>query len=93
MYPALARVVGSLPDVQRDVGRITSIAPTSDRQHRAAREMNGDDMHFSLDVVGDRGRGVFHVDCTLDDSAIYDWHSARWVFGGREQSIPRPTKL
>jgi hypothetical protein len=92
MYGALARVVGSVPEVQRDVGSISSIAPTADTQHRAAREMNGDDMHFSLDVIGERGSGVFQVDCTLDDYAIYDWRSARWIFQGREQQIPRPTK-
>ncbi len=91
MYPALARVVASIPEVQRDVGRVVTIAPTPDDQHRAAREMNGDDMHFVLEVIGERGRGSFYANCTLDDFTIYDWNSARWVFGGRERSIPRPS--
>jgi hypothetical protein len=92
MYSALARVVASVPEVQRDVGRIVTIAPTAQDQHRAAREMNGDDMRFALEVIGERGRGTFFANCTLDDHTIYDWSSARWRFGGREQSIPRPPK-
>lgn len=92
MYSALARVVASIPEVQRDVGRIVTVAPTAHDQHRAAREMNGDDMQFVLEVVGDRGRGTFYANCTLDDYAIYGWSASRWVFAGRDQSIARPSK-
>jgi hypothetical protein len=86
-YVALTRVVAAVPEVQRDIGRIFAIAPTAFGKHRSAREMNGDDMFFSLDVVGERGSGVFYVDCTLDDSRVYDWRSGRWVIHGREERI------
>jgi hypothetical protein len=86
-YLALRRVIAAVPEVQRDVGRIVAIAPTATDKHRSAREMNGDDMYFSLDVIGDRGAGIFHVDCTLDEWRIYDWRSGRWVFRGRESRI------
>jgi hypothetical protein len=86
-YASLAKVVAAIPEVQRDVGSIVSIAPTGDEQHRAAREMNGDDMHFALDVVGQHGAGVFHADCTLDEARVYDWREGRWVMNGREQNI------
>lgn len=93
-YGSLAKVVAAIPEVQRDVGSIVSIAPTAMEQHRAAREMNGDDMHFALDVVGERGKGVFHADCTLDDSRVYDWREGRWIANGREQRIATvPTLL
>ena len=86
-YAALTRVIAALPEVQRDVGRIVVVAPTARDQHRSAREMNGDDMSFALDVIGERGRGVFYADCTLDEARVYDWRSGRWRFNGREQRI------
>lgn len=46
-------------------------------------------MYFSLDVVGDRGAGIFYVDCTLDEWRIYEWRSGRWMFRGRESRIDR----
>lgn len=86
-YVALKRVVAAVPEVQRDVGRIVAIAPTARDQHRFAREMNGDDMFFSLDVIGQRGSGLFHVQCTLDEFRVYDWRPGRWLFHGRESQI------
>ncbi|HKU37804.1 MAG TPA: hypothetical protein VJR89_06650 [Polyangiales bacterium] len=88
-YAALKRVVAAVPEVQRDVGKLVALAPTSNDEHRAAREMNGDDMHFALDVVGERGRGVFYVDCTLDEFRVYDWRPGRWLFDGRAERIER----
>lgn len=86
-YAALTRVIASLPEVRRDLGHVTTIAPTALDEHRSAREMNGDDMRFVLDVSGERGRGVFHVECTLDDYRVYHWGSGRWLFNGRDQHI------
>ena len=86
-YAALTRVVAAVPEVQRDVGRVVAIAPTGGDAHRFAREMNGDDMLFVLEVVGERGRGVFHADCTLDDHRVYGWNPGRWLSRGREQRI------
>lgn len=86
-YAALVRVIYALPAVQRDVGRVIAVAPTATDQHRAAREMNGDSMRFTLEVIGERGRGMFHANCTLDESRIYDWQPARWIIAGREQRI------
>lgn len=88
-FAALTRVVAALPQVQHDVGRVVAIAPTGADEHRAAREMNGDDMRFVLDVVGDRGSGVFHADCTLDEYSAYDWRAGRWLSHGRESRIER----
>lgn len=86
-YESLTRVIAAIPEVQRDVGTIVTIAPTAGGGHRAAREMNGDDMHFTLDVIGNRGSGIFHADCTLDEYRVYDWRPARWKVEDREQRI------
>lgn len=92
-FAALSRVVAALPEVQRDVGSVISIAPTAKDEHRAAREMNGDDMLFVLDVVGDRGAGVFHADCTLDEYRVYDWRAGRWLSRGRDTRIDHVPEL
>lgn len=88
-YAALTRVIAAVPELQRDVGRIVAIAPTGSDEQRFAREMNGDDMLFVLDVVGERGRGVFHANCTLDDDRVYSWNPGRWLSQGREQRIDK----
>jgi hypothetical protein len=92
-YRALKRVVAAIPEVQRDVGRIVAIAPTARDQHRFAREMNGDDMFFVLDVVGERGRGTFYVQCTLDEHRVYEWRTGRWLNHGRESRIESVPEL
>lgn len=86
-YAALGRVIAALPAVQRDVGPVRAFAPTAQDPHRFAREMDGDDMRFTLDVVGERGRGTFFAVCTLDDYRVYDWQPSTWRFGGREQRV------
>jgi hypothetical protein len=88
-YAALRRIVAAVPEVQNDIGRIVAIAPTAKDEHVFAREMNGDDMRFTLDVVGERGTGTFYADCTLDDHRVYDWLPARWTFRGRTVRIDR----
>lgn len=86
-YAALKRVIAALPEVHRDVGDIVAMAPTAADEHRFAREMNGDDMVFSLEVIGQQGRGIFYADCTLDQWRVYEWRSGRWLARGREQRI------
>ena len=86
-YAALKRVIAGLPEVHRDVGDIVAMAPTAADEHRFAREMSGDDMVFSLDVIGQQGRGIFYADCTLDQWRVYEWRSGRWVAKGHEQRI------
>ena len=86
-YPALKRVLAALPAVQRDVGRVHGMAPAAGHEHRFAREMNGDDMRFVLEVVGERGRGTFTAVCTLDDARVYDWQPSTWRFASREVQV------
>jgi hypothetical protein len=86
-YSALTRVVAAIPEVQHDVGRVVAMAPSASYEHVFAREMNGDDMRFTLDVVGERGRGTFQAICTLDDYTVYDWQPGHWHFGQRDVAI------
>jgi hypothetical protein len=91
-YAALARVVGALPEVRSGAGRIVAIAPTGRDKHVFAREMDGDDMNFALEVVGEHGTGTFVANCTLDDFTVYDWRSGTWTFAGhttRIDSVPK----
>jgi hypothetical protein len=86
-YPGLTRVVSRVPEVVGDIGRVTAIAPTAHDQHMFGREMNGDDMLFTLEVVGERGTGVFFADGTLANDWIVDWRSGSWTFGGKTTPI------
>lgn len=86
-YGALTRVIAAIPQVQADLGGVTTVAPTADADHRYAVEMNGDDMIFALDVSGPRGRGVFHANCTLDDEHVFDWQPGSWRYAGHEVRI------
>lgn len=86
-YAALTRVIAAIPQLQSDLGAVTQLAPTADAEHRSAVEMNGDDMIFTFDVRGPNGKGVFDVNCTLDDERVIDWRSGRWRFAGRELRI------
>jgi hypothetical protein len=66
--------------VQQAVGHIVEMAPTASDEHVFAREMNGDDMRFTLEVIGSHGQGTFQAVCTLDDYTVYEWQSGRWTF-------------
>jgi hypothetical protein len=88
-YAALTRVVAALPEVQRDVGPVRAMAPTANDAHRSARTMDGDEMRFTLEVAGERGRGTFNADCTLDESRIYEWRAGRWTFDGHTLAIAK----
>jgi hypothetical protein len=86
-YAGLVRIVHDIPAVTQDVGRIIDVAPTSRDQHRFGREMNGDDMRFTLEVVGDKGAGTLWADCTLSSGRVMSWTSGRWTFHGQTTPI------
>jgi hypothetical protein len=86
-YAGLVRIVSDIPAVTQDVGRIIDVAPTSRDQHRFGREMNGDDMRFTLEVVGDKGAGTFWADCTISDGRVMSWTSGRWTFHGQTTPV------
>jgi hypothetical protein len=86
-YGSLTRIVGSLPVVAEDVGRIVGIAPTAGDAHIAGRDMDGIGMNFTLDVVGEKGHGVFRVRCTIDGDTVWTWESGTWTFNERTTEI------
>jgi hypothetical protein len=86
-YGSLTRIVGSLPVVAEDVGRVVGIAPTAGDAHIAGRDMDGIGMNFTLDVVGEKGHGVFRVRCTIDGNTVWTWESGTWTFNGRTTEI------
>jgi hypothetical protein len=89
-YPELASLPAKLPAVLGDVGPIRFVAPTGSDSHGCGQSMNGFDMHFALDVIGERGRGVLRIDCALDNGVIMEWQSANWQFAGRTTPLPAP---
>jgi hypothetical protein len=86
-YGSLTRIVGSVPVVAEDVGRIVGIAPTAGDTHIAGRDMDGIGMNFTLDVVGEKGHGVFRVRCTIDGDTVWTWESGTWTFNGQTTEI------
>ena len=86
-YAALAKAVAQVPEVESDLGRVTQIAPTAHDRQIFATEMNGDDMKFTLEVVGEKGFGLFKADCTLDGDAVMEWRPSQWIFNGRTTVI------
>jgi hypothetical protein len=86
-YGSLMRIVGSVPIVAADVGRISGIAPTAGDTHIAASSMDGMEMNFTLDVVGDKGHGAFRVQCTIDGDTVWTWESGAWTFNGQTTAI------
>lgn len=91
-YAGLVHAVARIPEITRDVGRIREVAPTSADQHVFAREMNGDDLRFALDVAGEKGSGVLRVECTIMGDAVLDWRSGTWTFDGKETVVSAPAK-
>ena len=89
-FPQLASLVASLPEVERDVGPVSVVAPTSNEEHVAGQEMNGYDLRFALDVIGQRGRGVLRVACTLDEQRVLSWDSANWTYAGHTTPLAAP---
>ncbi len=88
-YPRLVRLVKTLPVVTRDLARVVQVAPTGGDKHSFAREMNGDDLSFTLEVVGAKGTRTLHADCTIEGDRVLDWRSGTWHFGGKETRVER----
>jgi hypothetical protein len=86
-FPGLVRVVKALPIVARDLSRVVQMAPTGQGKHSFAREMNGDDLQFTLEVVGLKGTGTLRVDCTIEGNSLLEWRSGTWAFNGTITSI------
>jgi hypothetical protein len=81
-YPGLARFASELPVVLADLKKVAAVAPTGSAQHRYARDMDGDAMLFTLDVVGERGQGTLSVDATFSEGSLFVWRGGRWTFEG-----------
>jgi hypothetical protein len=86
-YTSLKRTVQKIPVIKESVGNILSIAPDGGTRHTAARDMDGVSMNFTLDVEGDKGSGVLHVNCGVDGDQIYSWEPATWTFNGQAVEI------
>jgi hypothetical protein len=89
-YPELVRLVSASPEIARDVGRVIAVAPAGAADHSVGQEMNGFDLRFTLEVTGERGAGMLHVLCALDENRLLGWGPATWRFGGREVEVPAP---
>jgi hypothetical protein len=86
-YKSLTRIVEKLPLIQQSVGRVIAIAPTSGEQHVTGPTMDGMAMKMTLEVVGDKGAGILHVNCTLDGDFVFDWEPATWTMDGTTTEI------
>jgi hypothetical protein len=49
--------------------------------------MDGVEMDMVLDVVGDKGTGILHVNCTIDGDSVFDWQPATWTMDGHSTEI------
>ena len=86
-YLSLTRTVEKIPLIRESVGRVIAIAPARGHQHVTAPTMDGMEMNIVLEVVGDRGAGVLHVDCTIDGEMVFDWQPAIWMTDGLTTEI------
>ncbi|HXQ52612.1 MAG TPA: hypothetical protein VN802_16065 [Stellaceae bacterium] len=86
-YASLTRVVAKIPIVAENVGPIVAIAPTGGDDHIAAGDMDGVGFNFTLDVVGEKGHGVFRVLCTIDGDMVFEWQTGTWMFNGQTTEI------
>jgi hypothetical protein len=81
-YPGLARFASQLPVVIADLKEVVAVAPTGPEQHFYARDMDGDAMRFTLDVVGETGKGTLWVNATFTEGNLFAWRGGRWTFNG-----------
>lgn len=86
-YAGLVRVASNVREIVADVGAVVAVAPTSTDRHVFARTMDGDDMKFTLDVVGEKGRGLLRAHATLSEGQIVRWDEGLWTFDGRNRPI------
>lgn len=84
---SLTRTVEKIPQIRESVGRVTTIAPASGQRQVTALTMDGVEMDMVLDVVGDRGAGILHVNCTIDGDLVFDWQPATWTMDGHSTEI------
>ena len=81
-YPGLARFASELPVVNADLKKVAAVAPTGTERQFYARDMDGDAMRFTLDVVGETDRGTLWVDATFTEGNLFAWRGGRWTFHG-----------
>jgi MFS family permease len=86
-FPGLVEIVRNIPAITQDVGRVSAVAPTGTDKHVVGIDMNGNDLRFKLDVIGERGAGTLQVVCTIDQDRLLSWDSGRWSFNGREKDV------
>ena len=86
-YMPLTRTVERIPQIQESVGRVTAIAPAYGQRQVTALTMDGVQMDMVLDVVGDKGAGTLHVNCTMDMGTVFDWQPATWTMDGHSTEI------
>jgi hypothetical protein len=87
-YAMVTQAISRMPAVTRDVGHVIGIAPTSGDNHSATLDMSSQDLHVTLEVVGDNGRGIFRADCDIDGrDVVTDWQSSSWTFGATSTRV------
>lgn len=92
-YVSLMHTVENIPLIQDSVGGVTAIAPASGVQQVTAGDMDGIMMRLVLDVVGDKGAGTLHVQCTIDGDTVFDWQPATWAMDGTTTEIATVSNL
>ena len=92
-YVSLMRTVENIPLIKDSVGGVTAIAPASGVQQVTAGDMDGIMMRLVLDVVGDKGAGTLHVQCTIDGDTVFDWQPATWTINGTTTEIATVANL
>ena len=92
-YVSLMHIVENIPVIQDSVGSVTAIAPASGVQQVTAGDMDGIMMNLVLDVVGDKGAGTLHVQCTIDEETVFDWQPATWTINGTTTEIATVSNL
>jgi hypothetical protein len=89
-YPGLARFASQLPVVIADLKTVVAVAPTGTERHFFGRDMDGDTMRFTLDLLGDSGRGTLWVDATFSEGNLFAWREGRWTFNGVTTPVDAP---
>ena len=81
-YPGLVRFASGLPVVIGDLEKVVAVAPTGTETQIYASDMDGDAMRFTLEMVGETGRGTLWVDATFTEGKLFAWRGGRWTFRG-----------
>jgi hypothetical protein len=86
-YPGLAVFAARLPIVLGDLKKVVAVAPTGTEQQVYARDMDGDMLRFTLDVIGETGRGTLYVDATFTQGTLFAWREGRRTFDGKTTPV------